>query len=394
MLRPAHLFAIHEIMVRVFDEGRQADRAVERVLKSNKNYGSKDRAAIAFHSYELVRWWRWVNYLAMLKDNAGTLYETGKRITAYAHWKEMDPPTLKECKQPGLEQVLQRVGKSGVSPAVWHSIPDWIQSLGEKAYGADWDGLMEALNQPAPLHLRVNRLKMPQGFPEEFEEMELFGPDAPDAFMLPAGTPLFKHPLYQEGIIEVQDAGSQSIAPFLQAEPGMRVIDACAGAGGKTLHLAALMENKGRIISMDIFPKKLEELKRRSRRAGVGNVEPRLIESGKTIKKLKQSADRLLLDVPCTGMGVWRRNPDGRWKLRPDFKDQVQAKQAEILQHYANMCKVGGKMVYATCSIWPEENEQQVERFLAANPQWKLEDQKTLLPGKTDGFYMARLVRQ
>jgi 16S rRNA (cytosine967-C5)-methyltransferase len=183
----------------------------------------------------------------------------------------------------------------------------------------------------------------------------------------------------------------------MEVEPGMKVIDACAGAGGKSLHLAALMKNKGQIISLDIYEKKLMELQRRARRNGVHIVEARMIESNKTIKRLKEKADRLLLDVPCSGLGVLRRNPDAKWKLSPSFLETVKITQQNLLRDYASMVKPGGKLIYATCSVLPSENEDQVKTFLDSKEGrlFSLEEQKTLLPNDFgyDGFFMARLLR-
>ncbi len=176
----------------------------------------------------------------------------------------------------------------------------------------------------------------------------------------------------------------------------MRVIDACAGGGGKTLHLAALMQNRGRILALDVHGWKLEELRRRCRRAGVDIVETRLIENSKSVKRLQDSADRLLLDVPCSGMGVLRRNPDAKWKLSPEQLQRLELEQATILERYSAMVKVGGKMVYATCSILPAENERQIERFLSTRAgSWELEQQWHSEPQSQgwDGFFAARLRR-
>jgi 16S rRNA (cytosine967-C5)-methyltransferase len=181
----------------------------------------------------------------------------------------------------------------------------------------------------------------------------------------------------------------------MQLEPGMRVVDACAGAGGKTLHIAALMKNKGRIIALDVEKWKLDELQKRARRAGVSNLETRVIESSKTIKRLEKSADRLLLDVPCSGLGVLKRNPDAKWKLSPDFIAEVVTLQQHILQDYGNILKKGGLMVYSTCSILPGENENQVKSFLAKNNgSFELMDERYSWPSSGfDGFYMA-LIRK
>ena len=175
----------------------------------------------------------------------------------------------------------------------------------------------------------------------------------------------------------------------------MRVIDACAGAGGKTLHIAAMMQGKGRLLAMDVEEWKLENLKQRARRAGAHNVETRVITSSKTVKRLKESADRVLLDVPCSGLGVLKRNPDAKWRDTAERLPVLVALQEEILQRYSQMVKVGGLLVYATCSILPEENRLQVDKFLAANENFRLRDDHTVSPSETgfDGFYMARIER-
>jgi 16S rRNA (cytosine967-C5)-methyltransferase len=204
-------------------------------------------------------------------------------------------------------------------------------------------------------------------------------------------------PAFKEGLFEVQDASSQRVASFMYVEPGMRVIDACAGGGGKTLHIAALMQNKGRILALDVHDWKLNELRKRAGRAGVDIAETRVIESSKTLKRLANHADRLLLDVPCSGLGVLRRNPDAKWKLSEIEIDRLIIEQQDILTRYSAMVKPGGKLVYATCSILPSENEQQIERFLATHGEtWTLEEELKINPATTrhDGFYAARLVKK
>ncbi len=216
-----------------------------------------------------------------------------------------------------------------------------------------------------------------------------------DALLLSHRQNLFQNPLFKLGLFELQDAGSQHISEFLGVEPGMRVIDACAGGGGKTLHIAALMQNKGRIISMDITQWKLDELKKRARRATASNVEPRLIEGTKTIKRLENTADRLLLDVPCSGSGVIKRNPDAKWKLNLEFIDRTKTIQQKILSEYSIMTKVGGQLVYSTCSVLPSENRKQVDEFLANNSGFELIKDQTILPSEGfDGFYMALIKRK
>ena len=178
-------------------------------------------------------------------------------------------------------------------------------------------------------------------------------------------------------------------------QPGQWVVDTCAGAGGKTLHLASKMENKGRVIAMDIYEHKLLELKKRAKRAGVHTIETRVIKGSKSIKKLKQKADRVLIDAPCSGLGVIKRNPDSKWKLEPEFLDRIRTTQHDLLDLYSGMVKPGGKLVYATCSILPSENQNQVKRFLTDHKEFQLIKDKKVLPSVSgyDGFYMALLQR-
>jgi 16S rRNA (cytosine967-C5)-methyltransferase len=199
-------------------------------------------------------------------------------------------------------------------------------------------------------------------------------------------------------LFEVQDASSQLVADFLDVKPGMKVVDTCAGAGGKTLHLAALTQNKGQVIAMDIYESKLKKLKIRARRNGVHNVDLKVIDSTKPIKKLHNKADRVLIDAPCSGLGVLRRNPDAKWKLEPEFLDRIRITQQEVLQQYSKMVKPEGKLVYATCSVLPSENEKQIQDFLNSEggDNFSLIKDKKILAHVHgfDGFYMALLERK
>ncbi len=270
--------------------------------------------------------------------------------------------------------------------------------LGEKSLGNRWLDEVHAMNSQAPTVLRVNSLKtdrktLQKALKERRIKTKVLS-KYQDALELEEKTNIFRTDEFQNGWFEVQDAGSQLIAPYLRVQPGMRVVDACAGAGGKTLHLAALMENKGQIIAMDLYDWKLKELKRRAKRNNVQNVQTKVIEA-KTIKRMENSADRLLIDAPCSGMGVLKRNPDAKWKAIPEFIDEILATQEKILADYSKIIKVGGMMVYATCSILPQENEQQVEKFLKNNPNYKMVSDKMHYPSQTnyDGFYMALIER-
>ena len=204
---------------------------------------------------------------------------------------------------------------------------------------------------------------------------------------------VFRTEAFKMGWFEVQDASSQLVADFLDVKPGMRVIDACAGAGGKTLQLSSIMKNKGTIIAMDIYKSKLNKLKIRARRNGAHNIKLKLINSSKVIKKQIGKADRVLIDSPCSGMGVLRRNPDTKWKLKPDFIKELKHLQQKIIVEYSKMLKKGGKMVYSTCSVLPSENQNQLKKFLKSDhgKDYQLIRDKIILSSESgyDGFFMA-----
>lgn len=392
--------AIVYALQQIFIENRQADKVIEFVLKSNKKWGSRDRAFIAENTYEIVRWWRLLKFVTQLSGNK--VSETAQFWQIFGAWRVLQGDKLPDWQEfAGLnpKTITARYEEAQHTRKIKESVPDWIDETGEKELGEQWDGELQAMNHQAPVVLRTNTLKtniaqLQKKLQESGIETETLT-DAHEALVLKKRANVFATEAFKNGLFEVQDTGSQLIAPFLDVQPGMRVIDACAGAGGKTLHLATLMENKGRIIAMDVEDYKLLELQRRARRNGIGNVETKLIEA-KTIKRLKESADRLLLDVPCSGLGVLRRNPDAKWKLQPEFLENIKKTQNEIISSYSKMLKPGGKMVYATCSILPSESEEQVKKFLAANTGFQLINEQRTSPAKDgyDGFYMALLERK
>ncbi|MFM9837765.1 MAG: RsmB/NOP family class I SAM-dependent RNA methyltransferase [Cyclobacteriaceae bacterium] len=387
--------AVVDGLEQIFTHKKYADKVIEKILKSNPKWGARDRRFIAETIYDIVRWYR---LFIELTDAAEDDY--WKFLAVWCLWNKAEFPDWEELKGVNRKKILERYEILKATRKVRESIPDWMDEMGEKELGDKWEKELEALNQEASVVLRVNTLKISrQGLQKQLEETENIITQAPvefpDALLLEERQNIFTRQQFKDGLFEVQDGGSQLIAPFLQVKPGMRVIDACAGAGGKTLHIAALMQNKGRIIALDIEEWKLEELKKRGRRAGVANVETRLIESSKTIKRLESSADRLLLDVPCSGVGVLKRNPDAKWKLTPEFMDRVKELQQHILTDYSTMLKSGGLMVYSTCSLFPSENENQVTAFLEKQKdKFELVEQKSVFPSEGfDGFYMALIKR-
>jgi 16S rRNA (cytosine967-C5)-methyltransferase len=278
-----------------------------------------------------------------------------------------------------------------------------MDELGIKELGEEiWTKEIAAQNKQAKVILRVNTLKTTK---EELRAilMDLnieteFLNDQPDALVLKERANVFLTDAFKEGLFEVQDASSQLVAAFLDVQPGMRVVDTCAGAGGKTLHMASLMQNKGQLIAMDLYESKLKQLKLRAKRNGAFNIEYRIIDTTKVIKKLHEKADRVLIDAPCSGLGVLKRNPDAKWKLQPEFIENIKKVQAEVLENYSKIVRPGGKLVYATCSVLPSENQDQINKFLSSDTGKSftfVKDCKILAQDTGfDGFYMALLERK
>ncbi len=391
--------AVIQALDQIYNEGLYADKVVQKTLKSDKRWGSRDRKFVAETIYDMVRWKRLYDEIAgtkghYSKDNLWKNFAVWAILKGYSlpDWKQFAGTPSRRIK--GKFDECQKVRK------IRESIPDWMDEVGSKELGETWDKEIKELNKQAKVVLRVNQIKISRNdlkkrLAEENIETEYIQ-GYPDALVLTERKNVFLTQAFKQGLFEVQDASSQLVAPFLEVEPGQKVIDTCAGAGGKSLHLAALMENRGQIIAMDIYGHKLTELKKRARRDGIHNIENRVIEGTKSIKKLKGKADRVLIDAPCSGIGVLKRNPDSKWKLEPDFLDRIRKTQASILDQYASMVKPGGKLVYATCSILPSENEQQVKEFLKKHPEFAFVRENKVSPSASgfDGFYMALLERK
>lgn len=397
------VFATVDALGEIFNEGEYADKVIEKTLKRDKRWGARDRSFIAETTYDIVRWKRLYSEIAEVRApytreklfRVFAVWATLRGIEIPADWKQIEPVPTRRIK--GKFDELSKIRKFR------ESVPDWLDELGVKELGEEvWEKEIHALNQQAPVVLRVNSLKTNREELQEKLRAENIETDIiaeyPDALQLKERSNVFRTEAFKEGLFEVQDASSQLVSEFLEVQPGMRVVDTCAGAGGKTLHLAALMENKGQLIATDIYENKLKELKRRAKRAGAHNIDPRAIDSSKVIKKLYGTADRVLIDAPCSGLGVLSRNPDAKWKLQPEFIETIKLTQEQILGQYSRIVKPGGKMVYATCSILPSENQEQVQKFLATDEgkNFKLAKDRKILSSETgyDGFYMALLERE
>ncbi|MEM5564469.1 methyltransferase domain-containing protein [Psychroserpens sp. AS72] len=395
-------FAVIDGLTLILNEGKYADKVIQQLLKRDKRWGSRDRGFVAETTYDIVRWKRLYTEIAEVKAP----YDRENIWRIFAVWA-----TLRGIKLPDwsyfentpTRKIKGRFDELSNTRKFKESIPDWLDELGVKELGESvWTKEIAALNEQADVILRVNTLNTTKDnlqallFDDGIETESIKG--YASALKLKERANVFQTEAFKKGFFEVQDASSQLVAEFLDVKPGMRVVDTCAGAGGKALHLATLMENKGQVIALDIYANKLNELKRRAKRNGAWNIETRAIESTKVIKKLYDKADRVLIDAPCSGLGVLRRNPDAKWKLQPEFIDKIKVTQQEILQQYSRIVKAGGQLVYATCSILPSENKAQVDTFLASDlgKDFTFVKDKSILSHKTgfDGFYMALLEKK
>jgi 16S rRNA (cytosine967-C5)-methyltransferase len=377
------------------EKGIPADRVLNEIFRRYKLRDERVRAELASRFYGIIRYWRPLS-TALGKDSFQTVNDVKLLVDTYHKWKSI---YRRGGAPSGEGQVSERLVKYSRIRKMRESYPDWLDAYAEKELGPEhWDALSNVLNREPVIYLRTNTLRgtrdqlLAMLRKEGVEANAAEGSD--EAIVLNGYYNVFSLDSFREGFYEVQDISSQLVSHFLQARPGMRVLDACAGNGGKTLHLAALMQNRGKIIATDISEHKLEELRSRSTRNKADLIETRLIPKGKPAKRMDASFDRVLLDVPCSGTGVLRRNPDIRWRLLPGDMTELLRMQHELLENGAAMVKKGGKIVYATCSIFPSEGEEQVKAFLHAHPgQWKLDEERRTDPvaDNCDGFYMARL---
>ncbi|MDC3301244.1 class I SAM-dependent methyltransferase [Flavobacteriaceae bacterium] len=391
--------AVIKVLDGVFNQNLYADKTIEKVLKYDKRWGSRDRGFIAETSYEIIRWKRL--YAEIAESKAPYKHkELWKIFAVWAVLKGIQLPGWPELNDTPNRRIKGRFDELIKIRKFKESIPDWMDKLGLDELGEKkWGNELNALNQKASVIIRVNSLKTSIDKVQEILSDEDIQTEKikgfPDALKLVVRKNLFLTNAFKNGFFEIQDASSQLVAPFLQIEEGMKICDVCAGAGGKTLHLSALSKNKGQIIAMDIYKNKLHELKRRAKRNNAFNIETRVIENNKPIKRLYGKIDRLLIDSPCSGLGVLKRNPGSKWNLSLDFLNKIRPTQQDILQKYAPMIKKDGKLVYATCSILPSENELQIDKFLKSEigKDFKKEDEKKISPNQTgfDGFYMVRL---
>ena len=406
---PVLIKAVVHSLQDVFVGGFYADKVLHKNFRENKKWGSKDRKFIAETLYDMVRWW---GFLAAIDDrNLSPKEEKSfvRRWSIYESWAHnVDVTNYVVEKLPEYTDMVLSYSEvedrlESLDLSVWekNSFPEWIYKKFESQYGKDTEKLVEELNEPAPVFLRVNTLKSDSlKVIAALASEDVFATAVEGiqtCLKLSERKNVFATKAFKDGWFEVQDGASQRVALMLDVKPGERVADVCAGAGGKTLHLAALMKNKGMLLAGDVYEKKLTELKDRAARAGVSNLRVQLFENSKDLKRHREKFDALLIDAPCSGSGVFRRNPDSKWKMGLEELDRLKLLQAKVLEDYSKFLRPGGRMVYATCSLWTEENEEQIENFILKFPEFeKVGEPLVTRPDQSDedGFFAQKLIRK
>ena len=377
---------LDEVVAAAETGGAAADTLIARYFKTRRYAGSKDRRAVRDFAYAAIR-------------RAGERPASGRAAMVGLAQDRPEIAALFDGSHNGPAPIGDEpIAPAGIAPA-------WLEAKLAAALGV---GELPALLERAPLDLRVNRLKTTRNAVLPQLADAVAGDLSPDAIRLPEGSKVEAMPAFEQGLIEVQDEGSQVIVAASAATPGIVAVDLCAGAGGKTLALAGAMMGQGRLIACDVDRARLSRLAPRAERAGADFIETRLLDGGReaqSLADLEGAADIVLIDAPCSGTGTWRRNPEARWRLTPARLERLRTTQAHVLAFGAPLVKPGGRLVYAVCSLLEEEGPTQLEAFLAVNPGWDRLDPlgvgRPAGPGRwltpahdgTDGFFIAVLGR-
>lgn len=433
MQYPAQVQATIDLLEMIESSESPADAIARQFFRRRRYIGSKDRKIISELTYKLLRhrdklaWWA-------EKSKLGTEHSRSQVLLGLAFFNQLElndfqriftgqkyqPETMSAEEVKGMTFIRDQdlsIDHPDMPDYVRLNLRQWSYEKLCKLFCDSIEDELKTLNGHAPLDLRVNTLRTTRAqVIEEFKKCNWPAEPtdlSPDGIRLERGKALTESRLFRSGYLEVQDEGSQIVALLCDAQPGQAVLDMCAGAGGKSLALAAAMKNKGRLIATDVSAFRLSKAKERLRRAEVSNHEVRLLDADgqQWLKRQKNRFDRVLLDVPCSGSGTWRRNPDLKWRFTEEDLAELQARQKEILESAAPLVKPGGYLIYATCSLYAEEDEQQIDNFMEENKQyslvscedlWKKNISETypgegemlrLTPFKhgTDGFFLAVL---
>jgi 16S rRNA (cytosine967-C5)-methyltransferase len=406
----ARLQATLELLSEVESASRPADAVVSAWFRSRRDIRDAERGPIIDLVYAVLRhrarldWWLAKEgrpltsrnrLLAWLALGEGKTREQIQRLFSGGRFA----PMVLTDGERGLLGRLQ--GGSADHPAMPDEVraecPDWALEPLRRRFGGSFAREMAVMLAPPPLDLRVNPLKATRE--TVLDALRGLGLSAEPCRLAPFGVrvaerpSLSRLPMLKTGAAEIQDEGSQLVALLVDARAGERVVDFCAGAGGKTLAIASQMANKGVVVACDVSENRLKRAAERFRNAGLHNIQTRLLasERDKWVKRHKGGFDRVLVDAPCSGTGTWRRNPDARWRAEEAGLDALVSLQASILDSAARLVKPGGRLVYATCSLLPEENEAQVEAFLAAHPEFQVVPLREAAPQITDSGHLQHL---
>ncbi|HEX2531665.1 MAG TPA: RsmB/NOP family class I SAM-dependent RNA methyltransferase [Burkholderiaceae bacterium] len=415
-LPPAIITQTEDVLREILRFAGPADGTLSRYFRDHPKIGSRDRGAIAEGVYGLLR--NKSVYASFAESGTGPAI---RRMALLGLADAVGVDALGGLSAEEAEWLLRvlRIERNSLPAAMRANLPPWLYEKLVARYGEEETlTLAESLNRPAPLDLRVNALKASRDeVMAELAKAPIACEPTPYALFgirVPKKPALQNLPLFKNGVIEVQDEGSQLLSQLVGARRGEMVVDFCAGAGGKTLALGAAMRNTGRLYAFDVSERRIGKLKPRLARSGLSNVHPVLIahENDAKIKRLAGKIDRVLVDAPCSGLGTLRRNPDVKWRQTPESLTELNAKQMSILSGAARLVKPGGRLVYATCSLLDEENEAIVTQFLDRHPDFILvpmkevlseqkitldmQDYLKLIPHKhqTDGFFAAVLERR
>lgn len=415
MIEAARIEAIIEVLKTYSQDLTPLDAHLSFYFKARRYIGSKDRQAIASRVYGIFRHYAHLSWWALLRGVSlnSISAQAAARLQVLAYLIEIEKMERAKIgilfngekyspnKLNDQERQLLSVTIANSTPPLWvrGEFPEWLQPQLEAVFGSDLLPHMQAFQEEAPVDIRTNTLKINRDTLQGQLKLEKIKadplPESPVALRLSERQPLTATKAFRDGLFEVQDLGSQKIAEFLDVMPGQSILDLCAGAGGKTLSIAAQMENKGKLVAMDTAGWRLQKARLRLKRAGVNNTECRVLdEDGLSwLKRQKGRFDRVLIDAPCSGTGTWRRNPEQKWKLAQTEIDRLHEIQLGLLHQAAPLLKPGGKLVYATCSVLKVENEDVIAKFLNKNEKFSLEKQERLTPlhNHTDGFFMVTL---
>ena len=395
------LYGLFDCLNNTLNNKYYAHKSIELIFKKNKKWGSRDRSFVAEATYDIIRYLRLYDKLSN-SNYSYTINNIWKIISLWLYFNSYLEPKFKELWEFDKEEI-NKIKKILLKDRVYReSIPDWIDQLAIEEIGEKkWEKEISSMNNKADLVLRINPLKTTKKnlikklYNQNIHSEEIT--DRPNALKVLKRVNIFRTIEFKLGFFELQDASSQLVAKFLDVNAKHKILDACAGAGGKALHIASILNNKGNIVATDIHEYKLQELKKRARRNGIHNITTKVIDN-KFLKKNKNKFDRVLIDAPCSGFGVIRRNPDSKWKLNPKDFNSILNDQIKILNDYSKLVNDNGIMLYVTCSIFPSENEKQIALFLSSEfgKKFKIIEEKKISPYESgfDGFYLAKLKKK